>query len=91
MALSILWMICGRLPLHIRAAKLIAGMMQSGDQSAVVHCTQNELAYTLGVTRVSIAHALKRLATLNLVRLEYRKIVVADPDALNAWISEQTV
>jgi CRP/FNR family cyclic AMP-dependent transcriptional regulator len=74
------------LPLIVRAAKLIAGMNASAGTPGQIVCRQSDLAFTLGVSRVSIGKALTELQNHGLIRLCYGVIGVPNPGALNAWI-----
>ena len=77
-----------RLPLPVRAAKLIWQMSRSSSRpSACVRCTQTELAFALGVSRVSSGKALAVLQKLGLVEPGYGQIGIPDRDRLEAWIS----
>ena len=50
-----------RLPVALHVAKLIATMVKTGKDPAVLEVTQKSLADTLGVTRIPVARALERL------------------------------
>ncbi len=76
-----------RLPLDIRTAKLIAGMEQSARQEGAVECSQSDLAFTLGVSRVSIGKALARLQDEGLITLGYGRIAVQDRKSLHDWVA----
>lgn len=75
-----------RLPLPVRAAKLIWQMAGQSARPDLVRCTQNELAFALGVSRVSSGKALGRLKALGLVEPGYGQIGIPDPKRLAAWI-----
>ncbi len=74
------------LPLPVRAAKLIADMASSAKSPERIICRQSDLAFTLGVSRVSIGKALAKLQDDGLVRLGYGEIAVPDARQLEAWI-----
>lgn len=76
-----------RLPLMVRAAKMIAGMARSAKRKGEVECNQSDLAFTLGVSRVSIGKALAQLQDEGLIELGYGRIFVPDAGALGAWIA----
>ena len=77
-----------RLPLPVRAAKLLWQMSRASTRSGgPVRCTQTELAFALGVSRVSSGRALAVLHKLGLVKPGYGQIGVPDRDRLQAWIS----
>lgn len=79
-----------RLPLPVRAAKLIAGMARSARRAGEVECNQADLAFTLGVSRVSIGKALALLAGEGLITLGYGRIGVADRQRLLHWIADRS-
>lgn len=79
-----------RLPLPVRAAKMIAGMARSAKRAGEVECNQSDLAFTLGVSRVSIGKALAQLQDEGLIELGYGRIFVPDARALGAWIAERS-
>lgn len=72
-----------------RTAKLLLSMLRVSDQTTLVNCRQSELAFTLGVSRVSVGKALKELAALNLIQLGYRKIILLNPDDLEHWVNQR--
>ena len=74
------------LPLETRAAKLIFGMAASAKAPERVECRQSDLAFTLGVSRVSIGKALSSLKDTGLIELGYGEIRIPDRAALGAWI-----
>ena len=79
-----------RLPLDVRTGKMIAGMARSAKQSGEVECNQSDLAFTLGVSRVSIGKALARLQNDGLIVLGYGRVVVPDLAALHQWIMDRS-
>ena len=79
-----------RLPLPVRTAKIIAGMARLAKHRNEVECCQSDLAFTLGVSRVSIGKALARLQEEGLIVLGYGRIGVPDRAALNDWIAERS-
>ncbi|MEZ5894465.1 MAG: Crp/Fnr family transcriptional regulator [Parvularculaceae bacterium] len=79
-----------RLPLPMRAAKLIAGMARSAKHEGEVECNQSDLAFTLGVSRVSIGKALSELQDAGLITLGYGRIGVPDKKRLHAWIAARS-
>jgi CRP/FNR family transcriptional regulator, cyclic AMP receptor protein len=78
-----------RLPLSVRAAKLIAIMARSSKDPKSVKCNQSDLAFTLGVSRVSIGKTLARLQKEGLIKCGYGQIGIPDKVALSAWIAER--
>ncbi len=77
-----------RLPLHVHVAKFI---YRAAAGTAEVHIRQEDLAFTFGVSRVSMGKVLKRLAALQLLQLGYGKITLAQPPVLQAWLAEQSL
>lgn len=75
------------LPLETRAAKLINGMAASAKDPMRVECRQSDLAFTLGVSRVSIGKALGSLKDAGLIELGYGEIRIPDRAALERWIT----
>jgi len=76
-----------RLPLPVRTAKLIWQMSRAAPRPpADVRCTQTELAFALGVSRVSSGKALAKLQARGLIELGYRRITIPDGKALAEWI-----
>lgn len=76
-----------RLPLAVRAAKLIRQLAGASARPDLVRCTQTELAFALGVSRVSSGKALGRLQALGLVEPGYGQIGIPDLDRLTSWIA----
>lgn len=70
------------LPLEARVAKLIIGMMAAAKNPGVVECRQSDLAFTLGVSRVSVGKALARLQEKGAIRLGYSRIEILGRAAL---------
>ncbi|WP_425408464.1 Crp/Fnr family transcriptional regulator [Hyphococcus sp.] len=79
-----------RLPLKARAAKLIVTRASIAEDATVVNANQSEIAFTLGVSRVSIGKALSALQTEGLISLGYGKIQIPDLSGLKSWIAENT-
>ena len=79
-----------RLPLPVRVAKLILRMAQSAKQSNEVECSQSDIAFTLGVSRVSIGKVLAQLEGERLLALGYLRISVPDLHRLNDWITARS-
>ena len=79
-----------RLPLLVRTAKLLADMTRAGSDKATLETTQSAIANTLGVTRVSVAHALAELEREGLLRRGYARIEIANLRALRQWVDERS-
>ena len=77
-----------RLPLKVHVAKFI--YRAAGGHSTLA-IRQEDLAFTFGVSRVSMGKVLKHLATLKLVKLGYKKIELAQPDQFQVWLAEQSL
>ena len=77
-------------PLPVRAAKLILDMLRSSKEPDRVSCTQQDLAYTLGVSRVSIGKALSKLQSDKVISLGYGEIQVPDSARLLRWIEKNS-
>ena len=79
------------LALPARVGKVMLGFHnpQADEPSLTVEATQDELADILGVTRVSINHALKDLESMGLINRRYRAIEIPDIGKLYEWIGSQ--
>lgn len=75
-----------RLPIVERTAKTLLSMSYSLGGSNVLRSRQDELAYTLGVTRASLSKALKQLSQLDLIEVGYGKITIPSQSALMNWV-----
>ena len=78
-----------RLPIREQTAKLLLSMTPSASTSATLKCRQSELAFTLGVSRVSLNRALSNLTELGLVGLGYGHIEIPSVPKLQAWVNQQ--
>jgi CRP-like cAMP-binding protein len=77
-----------RLPLLERTAKALLSMSDSSGNKSGVACLQSDLAFALGVTRVSAGKVLKQLAGYGLIELGYRQIHFPDKSKLESWVEE---
>ena len=77
-----------RLPLDMRVAKSLLAQGQHADQ-ARVDCTQEDLAFTFGVTRISINKVLARLEQAGFIKRRYKHILITDIVALRDWVRER--
>lgn len=75
-----------RLSLPVRAAKLIWQMASASGHFDAVICTQTELAFALGVSRVSSGKALARLQAHTLIEPGYGRILIPDFTRLARWV-----
>lgn len=80
-----------RLPLPALTAKLLLTLPPSKEDPARVECNQADLAFTLGVSRVSVGKALAQLQKAGLVVLGYRTIAIQDRAALTRWLARRRV
>lgn len=67
-----------RLSLPTRILMLLLNGVDGQDETGVVECRQEDLASMLGVSRVSVGKALKRIQDEGLVRLGYGRIRLPD-------------
>lgn len=79
-----------RLPLNERTAKTILIMMQAAGGEKVYECRQSDIAFALGISRMSISKALQYLSGLGLLELGYRQIRIPNPERLARWVKVQT-
>ncbi len=77
-----------RLPILERTAKTLLTMSYTLGRADSLIIKQSDLAYSLGVTRVSMAKALKQLASIELIELGYGRINFLDRDALAKWVQQ---
>ena len=77
-----------RLPILERTAKTLLTMSYTLGRADSLIIKQSDLAYSLGVTRVSLAKALKQLASIELIELGYGRINFLDRDALARWVQQ---
>ncbi|NRA29273.1 MAG: Crp/Fnr family transcriptional regulator [Parvularculaceae bacterium] len=77
------------LPIHLCIARVLANLSSGAKGDRFVECTQQDLAMTLGVTRMSVGTALSKLQAAELIKLHYRRIEIRDPAALERWIEGQ--
>ena len=77
-----------RLPILERTAKTLLTMSYTLGRADSLIIKQSDLAYSLGVTRVSLAKGLKQLASIELIELGYGRINFLDRDALARWVQQ---
>jgi CRP/FNR family cyclic AMP-dependent transcriptional regulator len=77
-----------RLPILERTAKVLLSMSYTLGGSNTVQTRQADLAYTLGVTRVSLGKALKELSRLGLIEIGYGKVVIPNHSGLSDWVEQ---
>jgi CRP/FNR family transcriptional regulator len=66
-----------------RLARLISELPADGQR--VPHWTQEQLAARLGTVREVVARSLKELERSGAIRIEDRRIQIADPEVLQQW------
>ncbi len=76
-----------RLPLPVRVAKFIL----SQTSALTLEVLQEEIAFSFGVSRVSMGKVLKGLEQKGLIKRGYRRIDILDRDALTHWVEQQLV
>lgn len=67
-----------------RIVRLLADMARRDGTTLTV--SQQALGELVGVSRITAGHVLRRLEAYGLIRLEYRRITVPDPDSLAALL-----
>lgn len=73
---------------ELRLARLLLRMQQAGSADRV-NFLQEELAGMLGISTVTLAKALRRLAERGLIRQGYRHVTVCDSKAMAEWTAAQ--
>jgi len=77
-----------RLPILERTAITLLLMQKTVGGRTSVPCKQVDLAYNLGVSRVSIGKALRALSQQGLIKLGYGEIHYPDITKLQAWVDK---
>lgn len=77
-----------RLPLLERTASILLTMSATAGTPNHLQMRQDELAFAIGVSRVSLGKELKKLVALNLVALGYGKIDFPSRSELEAWVAK---
>lgn len=78
-----------RLSLPARISRLLLTAVEPGTTSETIECRQEDLAVILGVSRVAIGKALKKLEADGLVDLGYGRITLPDASALRARVNAE--
>jgi CRP/FNR family transcriptional regulator len=68
-----------------RLARLISELPDKESRNRPSHWTQEQLAARLGTVREVVARSLKELERSGAIRIEDRRIQIADPAALEQW------
>ena len=76
-----------RLPKAVHIAKFLWSMAETSGNRNIVYCRQQDLAFTFGLSRVSIGKSLKKLQDDGLIELGYGCIHFPDPEKLESWLS----
>ncbi len=76
-----------RLSLVVLVAKILSTMIKTQKNVASLETTQATLANTIGVSRVSLAHALAELEGQGLLRRGYATIEIPDVASLRDWVA----
>ncbi|MDX1489264.1 MAG: Crp/Fnr family transcriptional regulator [Acidiferrobacterales bacterium] len=80
-----------RLPLEVRVARLLLANVGDRTGRQEVKCRQEDLAFTFGVTRVSIGKVIARLQGEGLIEAGYGRIVVPDVSKLEEWVEARSL
>lgn len=75
-----------RLPLRIRVAKFLLERSSTLD----IEVLQEDLAFTFGVSRVSMGNVLGQLEKIRLIKRGYSRISIEDIEGLSQWVAEQS-
>lgn len=78
-----------RLPLLERTVKLLLSMSYTANGEVQIRTRQNDLAISLGVSRVSLGKVLKRLEKSSLIKLGYGLIELSDREQLEQWLEKR--
>jgi len=74
-----------RLPLRVRVAKFLLEKSSTLD----IEVLQEDLAFTFGVSRVSMGNALRQLEHSKLIKRGYSRITIENREALAEWVARQ--
>lgn len=80
-----------RLPLPVHMAKFLLSLSAAARDPDEIHCRQEDLAFTFGLSRVSVGKALKQLEKEKLIALGYGKIRLPDRARLARWVAARNV
>lgn len=87
-----------RLPLEVRLAKLLLAQVRrkqkerspkNREEETVIKSRQEELAFTLGVTRASVNKVLSALEKAELLKRGYGEVRIIDVEHLSHWVEER--
>lgn len=77
-----------RLPLTQRTAKVLLLMMKTSGADRHFKARQSDLAFALGISRVSLGKALGKLKDLGLIEIGYGQISLINPEDMENWVAE---
>ena len=77
-----------RLPLLVHVAKFV---YQAAGGRESINIRQEDLAFTFGVSRVSMGKVLKHLAALDLLQLGYGKIKLTSRKRFQDWLTKESL
>lgn len=80
-----------RLPLPVRVAKTLLSIAGSARISGTIRTRQDDLAFALGVSRVSVGKVLQELQAQGLIELGYGCIHLCGEQELRAWVAARNV
>jgi len=78
-----------RLSLPMRIARLLLASPGKGPNRCEIDCRQEDLADTLGVSRVAIGKALKKLCAERLIEIGYGKITLLDREMISQRVTAE--
>lgn len=78
-----------RLSLPVKTAKYLISVSMVSDPADIIVCTQSNLAIAVGVSRISLGKALKKLEALKLIKPGYGQITLTDIPRMEDWIDSQ--
>lgn len=78
-----------RLPLLVRTAQLLLSNVRSDAERYEIVCRQDQLAFTLGVSRVSMGKTLSDLKADGLIEPGYGKIIIPSTTNLRDWLESK--
>ena len=79
-----------RLPLAMKLAKLLVRLTAHSTRLHTIATTQVELAEELGVSRVAMGTALKKLKSNGHVKVGYGQIEIVERELLERWIQSES-
>ncbi len=77
-----------KLPAIKQLGRILLTMCTGRTAPVMLSVRHQELGELIGVTRMTVSTALTQLEDAGLIQRQYRKIVIADPDALKAWMRD---